>query len=189
MGLEEIEEHIRSEEKAKVVKISTDAKRRYYEILTESAKKTEDMRLAGSKRIKDDTARVIDAEVNAARVDAERDFNLAYSQKLESNLQKAYSVLPDYVKTAGYTDLLYNLVDRITKSLGEDAEIHVNERDLKTVKDKFPDLKIIGEKKGFIGGAMANSPDGMTGIDLTLEEIIRRKREEIIARLAEYING
>ncbi len=187
MGLEEIEEHIKREEKSKIVKISTEAKRKYYEILTESARKAEEINAASDQKIRDEVSELIDSEINSARVEAERRYNLAYSNKLESNVRKIHDALQDFVKTEAYNSFLFEIINRITKSLGEDSEISVNPRDLKMAKEKFPNLRIIASKAKFIGGAKAVSPDGMTGIDLSLEDVMRRKREEIISRISGYI--
>ncbi len=187
MSLEEIERHIKKEEKEKVHRILSEAKAKYYAILTSSSATIEKLRSDNSIRIKAEISRILDTEVNTAKAEAEKRYNTAFSDKIDEISQSIESALASFVATEPYDKLLFILVKRATKELGPGAKVYVNDRDLKKTRDKFPDLDIKSAKNEFVGGVKAVSKDGFKGVDLSLEDILRRKKDILVSKLSQRI--
>jgi vacuolar-type H+-ATPase subunit E/Vma4 len=189
MSLEEIERHIKREEKEQVNKILSEAKAKYYSILSSSSKTIEKIRTDNSTRMKAEISRILDTETNAAKADAEKQYNLAFSDKIEEISRNIKSTLEAFVVTEGYHKLLYSLVGRAVGELGQDSTVYVNERDLKEVQTKFTNLTVKSAKAEFIGGVKAVSKDGFRSVDLSLEDILRRKKGIFMSKLSQHILG
>jgi vacuolar-type H+-ATPase subunit E/Vma4 len=187
MSLEEIERHIKREEKEQVNKILSEAKAKYYSILSSSSKTVEKIRADNSAKMKAEISRILDTETNAAKAEAERHYNLAFSDKIKEISRNIKSTLESFVATESYGKLLYSLIKRAVDELGQDSTIYVNERDLKNVQAKFPDLAVKSAKAEFIGGAKAISKDGFRSVDLSLEDILRRRKDVFTAKLSQRI--
>lgn len=187
MSLEGIEKHIKQEEKERVRSILSAAKKKYYLILANSAKKVEKTMSDNSSKMKFDMNSLFDAEVNAAKAEAEKRYNLAFSEKLNEISKNTEKVLGEFVETENYKELLKKLVNKAHTELGEETSIYVKDRDLELVKSAFPNLKVSSTNEKFIGGVKAMSKDGSMGVDLTLKELLRRNNDVLIANISKRI--
>lgn len=187
MSLEEIERRIKQEEKEKVHKLLSNAKKTYYTVMAASAKRVEKVRLEWTVRTKTEVNALLDTEINAAKAEAEKRYNAAFSTVMEDTLHMVPSALAAFVKTSAYKRLLSKLAKKASAELGEDAVFYVTKADLEWVKKEYPKLNILAAKDAFVGGVRAVSKDGFTGIDFSLEYIIRRNKDAFTSELSQHM--
>ncbi|MCL5009913.1 MAG: V-type ATP synthase subunit E [Candidatus Parvarchaeota archaeon] len=189
MGLEEIEKHIRQEEKESIRNILSEAKKKYYTALADSTKKVEKIRSDSHDKIKHEADLLLDTEVNAAKADAEKRYNTIMESKLTDAYKSLQTVIVEFVAKEQYKKLLFELIEKASKELNPDSVFYVNQRDVKIVQEKLPKLRIVAADNEFIGGVKGSSKDGLLVVDFSLEEMLRRKKSVLIERISECISG
>jgi vacuolar-type H+-ATPase subunit E/Vma4 len=90
--------------------------------------------------------------------------------------------MKNYVQKPEYKKLTEKMISFAKNSLGPQIMIHCREDD----KPIFKDMNIpIGSSIGALGGIIAEDKDGKRELDLTFEEILRTKEEDVKSYLLE----
>lgn len=122
--------------------------------------------------------------VEAARLQAKK----ILFEAINTNLGSAFTVikekLKDYAKTLQYKKTLETMVNVSKKKLGQDIVVHCNEGDRALLKE----LNVtVGSPIQTLGGIVAENKKGTIELDLTFEELLRTREDEVKSRLMEKV--
>ena len=115
----------------------------------------------------------------AAKLQAKKMIFDATEKMLENNIMNLRNALEDLARSKEYTELLPSMVGYASKRLG--GEIRVNCRPGDVVIMKKIGAEIASSNLNAIGGFKAERKDGTQEIDLTFDEILRSRDEEVRA--------
>ncbi|MGA2874077.1 MAG: V-type ATP synthase subunit E [Nitrososphaerales archaeon] len=101
----------------------------------------------------------------------------ATEKMLENNLTTLRQALLDYAGSKEYSALLTRLVAYASKRLG--GEINVVCRQADAIALKKAGVEVASSNLNSIGGFKAERKDGTLELDLTFEEILRGREEEV----------
>jgi len=87
-----------------------------------------------------------------------------------------------YTKTPQYKKTLETMVKTSTKKLDQNITVHCREEDRTVLKEMGV---IIGSSIQTLGGIVAENKDGTKELDLTFEELLRTREDEVKGFLTE----
>jgi len=119
--------------------------------------------------------------VEAGRLQAKRIIFEAMDANLDSALGVIRQELKNYTKNAQYKKTLEEMINVARKRLGQDVQVHCREEDRQILKD----LRVTISNKPIqtFGGIIVENKEGTMGLDLTFEELLRTRDEEVRAIL------
>jgi len=119
--------------------------------------------------------------VEAARLQAKRIIFEAMDANLDSALGVIRQELKNYTKNSQYKKTLGEMVNVARKRLGQDVQVHCREEDRQILKD----LRVTVSNKPIqtLGGIIVENKEGTMELDLTFEELLRTRDEEVRAIL------
>jgi len=123
--------------------------------------------------------------IGAARLDAKRILFDATEKMMSLNLKKLEELLKSYAETESYKKLVLNMAKYATSRLGKGALIACREKDRQLLKDKG--FKILDNELHCMGGIKAYDSSRTLELDLTFEELLRMKNEQLTAEIMEKI--
>ncbi|MCI4338946.1 MAG: hypothetical protein L3J68_01255 [Thermoplasmata archaeon] len=177
--VEEIRQHAEAElqatidqQKAEGVRIVTDRDRRIAEIRTTSQRATE-MEVARERA----------QRVAAAKLKARKMLYEAREQRLESGLRETRALLTNYTATAGYPAVLKRMADVANASLGRQLRISGRSEDAAAL------AKVAGKSfdptpQSILGGLIAETTDKSRRLNLSFDELLRLREDEVRELLA-----
>jgi V/A-type H+-transporting ATPase subunit E len=120
--------------------------------------------------------------VEAAKLKAKKILFEAINANMDSTFGVIRNEMKNYVQTPEYKKLAERMVNFAKNNLGTQIMIHCREDD----KPIFKDMNIpIGSSIGALGGIIAEDKDGKRELDLTFEELLRTKEEDVKSYLLE----
>jgi len=119
--------------------------------------------------------------VEAGRLQAKRIIFEAMDANLDSALGVIRQELKNYTKNAQYKKTLEEMINVARKRLGQDVQVHCREEDRQILKD----LRVTVSNKPIqtFGGIIVENEEGTMELDLTFEELLRTRDEEVRAIL------
>jgi vacuolar-type H+-ATPase subunit E/Vma4 len=119
--------------------------------------------------------------VEAGRLQAKRIIFEATDANLDSALEVIRQELKNYTKNAQYKKTLEEMVNVARKRLGQDVQVRCREEDRQILKD----LRTAVSNKPIqtLGGVIVENKEGTMELDLTFEELLRTRDEEVRAIL------
>ncbi len=113
----------------------------------------------------------------ASKLQAKKLIFDATEKMLENNLATLSQALVDYAGSKEYQDLLPKMIRYASKRLG--GEINVICRQADAAALKKAGVEVASSNLNSIGGFKAEKKDGTLELDLTFEEILRGREEEV----------
>lgn len=159
-------EAIESEYAAKIEDIRKNAEREK-KSSQESAKR-QALELSQRERIRID---------GSAKLQAKKMIFDATEKMLESNLAALKQTLSDWAGTKEYQDLLPKMVKYASKRLGGEIKVACRAADVAVLKKSG--IEVASSNLNTMGGFRAEKKDGTLELDLTLEEILRGREDEV----------
>ena len=184
MGLEKIAEHIEKETDTKVKKIVLEAQLKANYIMRDADERSKKIMDEATKRAR--ILREEKKEIERAKINVEKSSILkkALSYAFEDSMSNLYKAEEEFSKTKDYERLMSILIKDAKKTLGEDATIFFNKRDLETIGKKEKNAKLYNKK---IFGVYAESKDGKLSMDLSLNKIIQQLEEKIAKKVIDRL--
>lgn len=115
--------------------------------------------------------------VEAGRLQAKRIIFEAMDANLDSALGVIGQELKNYTKNAQYKKTLEEMVNVARKRLGQDAQVHCREEDRQILKDLH--VTVSNKPIQTLGGIIVENKEGTMELDLTFEELLRTRDEEV----------
>ncbi len=117
----------------------------------------------------------------AAKLQAKKATFDATEKFLENNIAALRQALADYAASPAYTELLTRMARYASKRLGGNIVVACRKGDEATLK--AAGAKVASANLNSIGGFKADSEDGTLELDLTFEEILRSREDEVRASI------
>ena len=120
--------------------------------------------------------------VEAAKLNAKKILFEAINANMNSTFGVIMQELENYVQNPEYKNLLKRMINYAKNILGSDIIIHCREKDTSIVKGM--DIPI-GSPINTLGGILAENKEGTRELDLTFEELLRSREDDIKGFLVE----
>jgi len=120
--------------------------------------------------------------IEAARLKAKEILFDAINKNTDSTFDTIKQELKLYSQESGYKTTINSMLDYVKKKLGSDVIIHCNDKDHITFKDMNVNL---GSPINTTGGILAEDKTGKREIDLTFEELLRTREDDVKSFLLE----
>ena len=117
----------------------------------------------------------------AAKLQAKKLLFDATEKLLENNIAALKDALADYADSPAYSELLTKMAKYASKRLRGKISVTCRKQDESTLK--AAGAKIGSTDLNSIGGFKADSEDGTLELDLTFEEILRSREDEVRASI------
>lgn len=117
----------------------------------------------------------------AAKLQAKKTLFDATEKLLENNIALLEQELAEYASSPGYRDLLSEMAKYAAKRLGGKISVVCREQDEAVLK--ATGAKIVSTGLNAIGGFKAENADRTLELDLTFEEILRGREDEVRAAI------
>jgi V/A-type H+/Na+-transporting ATPase subunit E len=147
----------------------------------EIERRTEEEKLRIQENAKNQAAELSQREKiridGASKLQAKKLIFDATEKMLENNLDTLRQALSDYAGSKEYAALLPKLVDYASKRLGGEINVICRQADLPALKKTG--VEVTASNLNTIGGFKAERKDGTLELDLTFEEILRGREEEV----------
>ena len=137
--------------------------------ITESAKK-QAVELSQRERIRVE---------GAAKLQSKKMIFDATEKMLENNLEILRQSMVDFAASKDYSDLLPAMVEYASKRLGGEIRVTCRREDVAIMKKTG--AEVTSSSLNAVGGFKAEKKDGTQEIDLTFDEILRSRDEEVRA--------
>ena len=121
--------------------------------------------------------------VEAGKLEAKKILFNAINKNLDSTFDVIRKELDDYSKKPEYKQVIQKLVDYSKKVLAKELVVRCREED----KQFFKSGVKVGSTIQTLGGFIAENKEGTKEIDLTFEELLRSKEDEIKNTILEKI--
>ncbi len=151
----------------------------------EVKKRTEEQRAYIMESAKREAAALAQKEKTriqgAAKLQAKKLLFDATEKLLENNIEALKEALADYAESPAYSELLTRMARYASKRLGGKTTVTCRKEDEATLK--AAGAKIGSTSLNSIGGFKADSEDGTLELDLTFEEMLRSREDEVRASI------
>jgi V/A-type H+-transporting ATPase subunit E len=117
----------------------------------------------------------------AAKLQAKKLLFDATEKLLENNIAALKDALAEYAASPAYSELLTRMARYASTRLGGKIAVTCRKGDEATLK--AAGAKVASANLNAIGGFKADSEDGTLELDLTFEEILRRREDEVRASI------
>lgn len=121
--------------------------------------------------------------IGAAKLQAKKLGFDATEKMLENNIAALKQALADYVNSKDYPEVISKMLVYASKQLGADMKVRCRQADAPLFKKLG--AKVASSDLSTIGGFIAENKDDSLELDLTFEEILRNREEDVRA----YILG
>jgi V/A-type H+-transporting ATPase subunit E len=113
----------------------------------------------------------------AGKLQAKKVIFDATEKMLENNISSLKQAFAEFAKSKEYPELLLRMVRYASKRLGGEIGVICRESDAAALRKAG--VEVISSNVNSIGGFKAEKKDGTLELDLTFEEILRNREEEV----------
>ena len=106
----------------------------------------------------------------------------AINAKMQSAFDVITKEIETYAKGPQYKKTLETMIGSAKKKLGENIVVHCRDEDKSTLKDMGI---AVGQSIKTLGGIVAENKEGTKELDLTFEELLRTREDQIKSFLSE----
>jgi len=121
--------------------------------------------------------------VEAAKLKAKKILFEAINANMDSTFDIIKKEMKNYVQNPEYKSLLKKMINYAKNTLGSDIIIHCRSDDNSLIKEL--NIPISGSSINTLGGILAENKEGTRQLDLTFEELLRTKEDDITSFLLE----
>ena len=123
--------------------------------------------------------------VEASKLQAKKILFEAINENMDSTFAIIKQEMKNYVQKPEYKDLLKKMITYAKNTLGSDAIIHCRTNDNSILKEM--NIPIIDPPINTLGGILAEDKQGTRELDLTFEELLRTKEDDVKGFLLERL--
>ena len=123
--------------------------------------------------------------VEASKLQAKKILFESINENMDSTFDIIIQEMKGYVQKPEYKNLLKKMITFSKNTLGPDAIIHCRSNDASTLKEM--NVPIIDPPINTLGGIIAEDKQGMRELDLTFEELLRTKEDDVKGFLLERL--
>jgi V/A-type H+/Na+-transporting ATPase subunit E len=131
----------------------------------------------GKRQAQDQAQREKIRIIGAAKLQSKKLIFDATEKMLESNLSALRRTLAEWGNSREYQELLPKMAEYASKRLGGEINVICRQSDVQALKKAG--VEIASSDLNSIGGFRAEKKDGTLELDLTFEEILRSREEDI----------
>jgi V/A-type H+/Na+-transporting ATPase subunit E len=140
----------------------------------------QDQYLADSKtKSQKEFARIVEA----AKLNAKKILFEAINANMDSTFGVIKQEMENYVQNPEYKNLLKKMINYAKNTLGPDIIIHCRGKDNSIVQEL--NIPIGGSSINTVGGILAENKEGTRELDLTFEELLRSREDDVKGFLVE----
>jgi V/A-type H+/Na+-transporting ATPase subunit E len=121
--------------------------------------------------------------VESAKLTAKKILFEAINANMDSTFDIIKKEMKNYVQNPEYKSLLKKMINYAKETLGSDIIIHCRSDDSSLIKEL--NIPISGPSINTLGGILAENKEGTRQLDLTFEELLRTKEDDITSFLLE----
>ena len=183
MSLESLVEEIRvraeAELRATIERRNTEEAR----IIADRDRRVAEVRAASQRATEIEVARERTQRVAAAKLQARKMLYEAREKRLSEGLRETRALLADFTSSAGYPAVLRRMVEVAHDALGRQARISGRAEDAPLL------AKVAGKTfdptaQTIVGGLVAETTDGSRRLNLSFDELLRLREDEVRELLA-----
>ncbi len=186
MGIRKLTSSLIKDGEEEAAKIVESAKWHVQKMVEEEKAKKQEQKEEVEKEVK----RILEEQRRErlawARLEAKRLLAEGREDAIKKSLDELYALTPSIRESPAYSKWLSSRVADALKQLGEKAVVIVAKGDRKLL---FGLKARVEESLGGLGGAMVESEDGRTRIDLRLETLLEMRSDDIRRILAKELFG
>ena len=123
--------------------------------------------------------------VEASRLQAKKILFEAINENMDSTFDIIKQEMKNYVQKPEYKNLLKKMVNYAKNTLGNDTIIHCRSNDLPVVKEM--NVTVGPAQINTLGGILAEDKAGTRELDLTFEELLRTREDDVKGFLLEKL--
>ena len=123
--------------------------------------------------------------VEASRLQAKKILFESINENMDSTFDIIKQEMKNYVQKPDYKNLLKKMITFSKNTLGQDAIIHCRANDNSILKEM--DIPIVDPPLNTLGGIVAEDKQGTRELDLTFEELLRTKEDDVKGFLLERL--
>jgi vacuolar-type H+-ATPase subunit E/Vma4 len=187
MALEEILEKIdrdTSEEEKAIIDKGRDQAKKIIEDAKARVQSTID---AYQKSARDDAKIMRMQETSSATLNGRYALEKAIEEIEGKYVDALKSRINELRGTTKYYDFLEKRIENAWKQLGPGSIVYLDSKDIQKMKERGLPLTFLTKDIDPLGGAIVTSADGKMIIDLTFSEILRKKRDDIVKIVRDFI--
>lgn len=175
----EIRQHAEAELKAMIEQQKADG----VQILTDRDRRIAEIRSASQHTTELEVSRERTQRLAAAKLQGRKMLFEAREKRLEDGLRETRALLANYTSSPGYPMVLKRMVEAANTSLGR--QIRISGR----VEDAALLAKVAGKSfdqtpQSILGGLIAQTADGSRRLNLSFDELLRLREDEVREILA-----
>ncbi len=181
MSLEQLTKQIAMDARSEAKRIVDEAKKKAKEMVKEAETQKKKLLQKAEKNAREAAVLEKAEAIAAARIEAKRIVEEARAEKAEQALAAVWKEFVKQAEGNSYPHMLRFLIHQGLESIGPNAIVMVNERDVSTAKQAA--RKAIVKKAGIEAGAIISAEDGKIIVNNSFEGIFADKRNGLKAQL------
>jgi vacuolar-type H+-ATPase subunit E/Vma4 len=183
MSLESLVEEIRRNAEAELQSTIDGQKTQGVKILSDRDRQIAEIRAASARATETEVARERAQRIAAAKLQARKMLYEAREKRLEEGLRETRTLLSEYTTTPEYPAVLKRMVDVATAALGRQVRISGRAADA-PILAKAAGKGFDPAPQSIVGGLIAQTPDGSRRLNLSFDELLRLREDEVREILA-----
>jgi vacuolar-type H+-ATPase subunit E/Vma4 len=183
MTLEALVEEIRRRGEAEMQAITASQTAELSQIAKERDAKIAEIKDASARATDTEVAREKAQRIAAAKLQSRKMLYEAREKRLEEGLQETRELLTNFTSTPAYANVLKRMTDAANSSLGKQVRISGRAEDSAAL------AKVAGKSfdptpRPILGGLIAETPDGSRRLNLSFDELLRLREDQVRELLA-----
>lgn len=185
MGIEKLKGSLLSEANKEAETIVASAEAHVRNMLDEEKAKGSATKAEAEKEVEKLLEEQRNERIAWARLETKRMMAEAREDAIKDVLEEFFSVLEGMRKSPEYKKFMKSSVEKAAAELGGRVTVHVVKGE-KELVPKLKDATVVDDLQG-LGGALVESGDGKTRINLTLETLFEAKRDDLRKQIYEKL--
>jgi vacuolar-type H+-ATPase subunit E/Vma4 len=183
MSLESLVEEIRLRAETELKRTVDEQKAEAAKVLADRDRRIAEIRETSARASAIETARERAQRVAAAKLQSRKMLYEAREKRLEAGLGEARALLANYTSSTGYPTVLKRMVEVAGDSLGRQVRISGRAEDA-AVLAKVAGKSFDPTERAIVGGLIAETPDRSRRLNLSFDELLRLREDEVRELLA-----
>jgi vacuolar-type H+-ATPase subunit E/Vma4 len=183
MTLEDLVEEIRRRGEAELGKITSDRDRQAAEITSDRDRRLSEIRIESERASAADIARERTQRIAAAKLHSRKLLYEAREARLARSIEETRALLREYTGSAEYPAVLKRMLGVATSTLGRQVRVSGRTEDA-VVLQKVAGRSFDPEPRPILGGLIAETPDRSRRLNLSFDELLRFREDQIRELLA-----
>lgn len=183
MSLESLVEEIRQHAEAEL-RVTTERRQaESAKLLADRDRRIAEIRATSARATEMEVARERAQRVAAAKLQSRKMLYEAREKRLEEGLRETRQLLADYTRAPEYPAVLKRMVDVANAALGRQVQISGRAEDAATLS-KVAGKAFDATRRPILGGVIAETTDKSRRLNLSFDELLRLREDEVRELLA-----